>query len=344
MANKYLLDYNNPDAGIGHSLGIINRALKIAQRNNLQLTYSDSQLAKSHAYSFKWKVSQFLRIMRGRKAYETHNIGNDLNFLLNLKDRLESRELIENKIKRGEIKLVTLPDFNIENPSINQNDDLVYKTIDQFIQSYPGSNIAFKISKNFSGDSEYGTTRDWFLESYYSARKKFPIGLEFDMSKINIAIHIRRGDLLPGRQFSDLSTRMLPDSWYKKILDSVLKNTSEKISIHIFSEGVNGQYRTENGTPFSWKTEFSNKGFETHEHIDSNFLHTFHHLIQASVLIGSKSGMSHLAGMLSNQVKIMPKMWHSYKGTNHILEVSDKEEEIEQEAIVKHIKAALTPY
>ena len=343
MANRYLLDYNNPDAGIGHSLGIINRALKIARRNNLQLTYSDAQLIKSHARSTKWKASQFLRILRGKKAYETHNIGNDLNFLFNLKERLASRELIENKIRRGEIKLITLPDFKIENPSINQIDDKVYKTVDQFIQSHSGSDIAFKISKNFSGDSEYEDTREWFLESYHDARKKFPIELRYDADKINVAVHIRRGDLLPGRQYSDLSNRMLPDSWYRNILDIILKNSSKKLSIHIFSEGINGEYRAESGMPFSWKSEFSDISHNVLEHIDSGFMHTFHHLIHADILIGSKSGMSHFAGILSNQVKIMPKMWHSYKGTNRILEVSDKEVEIDQGAIVKHIKAAFTP-
>lgn len=338
MVNRYLLDYNNPDAGIGHSLGIINRALKIAQRNNLQLTYSDSQLTKSYESSLKWKTSQFLRILRGKRPYETHNIGNDLNFLLNLKEILESREIVENKIKRGEIRLVTLPNFNIANPSIHQNDDETYGTIDKFIGLHSESNLAFKVGKNFSGDSEYASTRDWFLNAYNRARQKSPIELGLDPSRLNIAIHIRRGDLLPGRQFSDLSNRMLPDLWYKTVLDIIGKNLPKNLSIHVFSEGLNGEYRSENGTPFSWRTKYANTNHDVIEHIDSSFLHTFHHLMHADILIGSKSGMSHLAGMLSNQIKIMPNMWHSYRGTNHVLEISDKVNEISERAIVDHIQ------
>ena len=52
MNNRYILDYDNPDAGIGHSMGIINRALKIAARNNLQFAFSESQLTKSNNKSF----------------------------------------------------------------------------------------------------------------------------------------------------------------------------------------------------------------------------------------------------------------------------------------------------
>lgn len=341
MPNRYLLDYNNPDAGIGHSLGIINKALKIAERNNLQLVYSESQLVKSSANTFKWKIKQFFRIIRGKKAYETHNLGNSLNSLLDLKKMLPSRERVEEKIRQGKIKLINLPIVNIANPSTNQNDDEVYRDIDYFIRKHPEPNLAFRISNNFAGDYEYAATRDWFLYAYSCARKDFPIALIYDSRKLNIAIHIRRGDLLPGRQFSDLSSRMLPDSWYKKILEIIIKSTSKDLSIHIFSEGVNGEYHSENGMPFSWKAQFANSPYEIHEHIDSDFMNTFHHLVNADILIGSKSGMSHLAGMLSNKIKIMPMMWHSYRGSNRLLEILDLKSDIHEEMIINHVQANL---
>ncbi|WP_162785437.1 hypothetical protein [Polynucleobacter necessarius] len=158
---------------------------------------------------------------------------------------------------------------------------------------------------------------------------------------MNIAVHIRRGDLLPGRQFSDLSSRMLPDAWYLEILNIATKHLKGRLAIHIFSEGKEGQYHSENGQAFSWKEYFKDSPYEVHEHIDSNFMSTFHHLLHADLLIGSKSGMSHLAGMLSSQVKIMPHMWHSYRGTNQLIEVAGTESELDSEAIAKHLQTYL---
>lgn len=179
------------------------------------------------------------------------------------------------------------------------------------------------------------------INAYSKARESYPIPLSFNPDLVNIAVHIRRGDLLPGRQFSDLSSRMLPDAWYLEILNIATKHLKGRLAIHIFSEGKEGQYHSENGQAFSWKEYFKDSPYEVHEHIDSNFMSTFHHLLHADLLIGSKSGMSHLAGMLSSQVKIMPHMWHSYRGTNQLIEVAGTESELDSEAIAKHLQTYL---
>ena len=341
MNNRYILDYDNPDAGIGHSMGIINRALKIAARNNLQFAFSESQLTKSHNKSFKWNLKQVLRTLRGKRSDETHNIGNDLNLMLNPKAFLTSREEVERQIRQGKIRLIELPAFEIHIPSNEQDDELIYRDVDKFIQNNPEPNIAFKIQKNRFGDYEYASTRNWFLNAYSNARSVYPIPLIFDPQKVNVAVHIRRGDLLPGRQFSDLSSRMLPDAWYQEVLNAIPSNLSKTIAIHIFSEGKDGKYFSENGTFFSWETYFQDARHEIIEHIDSSFIETFHHLLNADILIGSKSGMSHLAGMLSKATKIMPKMWHSYRGATQLLEVSDIKSELKPEEIKSHLQEYL---
>jgi hypothetical protein len=43
-----------------------------------------------------------------------------------------------------------------------------------------------------------------------------------------------------------------------------------------------------------------------------NEFDTFHSLVQADVLVGSKSAYPYYAGMLSNGIVIMPPFWHSY--------------------------------
>ncbi len=341
MNQRFLIDYDNPDAGIGHSMGIINRALKIATRNHLQFAYSESQLRKSNKTDWRWRIRQSLRMLRGKKSDETHNIGDDLNRMLNLKALLPSREELEKRIQNGELKVIDLPEFEIHIPSNQQADDEIYQSIDQFIHSHPGPNIAFRIRNNRFGDYEYASTRNWFRQAYQEARKSAPIPLVYDPKKLNIAVHIRRGDLLPGRQFSDLSSRMLPDAWYLEILDTVLSQSNKPVAIHLFSEGKDGQYHSENGNPFSWKEHFKQSPHEVHEHIDSDFLSAFHHLVHADILVGSKSGMSHLAGMLSDQCKLMPKMWHSYRGSNQLLELPDTQSSLDKTNIATFVKQCL---
>ena len=341
MNQRFLSDYDNPDAGIGHSMGIINRALKIATRNQLQLAYSENQLRKSNDNDWSWRIKQSLRKLRGKRPDETHNIGNDLNRMLDLKNLLPNREDLEKKIQLGEIRVIDLPEFEIHIPSNQHEDDEIYQSVDQFIRSHPGPNIAFRIRNNRYGDYEYASTRGWFIDAYNKARKNFPLSTSYKPNKLNIAIHVRRGDLLPGRQFSDLSSRMLPDEWYLQVIDTVLNDLNQSVAIHIFSEGKDGQYYSESGAPFSWKEHFKELPCEVHEHIDSDFLSTFHHLLNADILIGSKSGMSHLAGMLSGHIKLMPRMWHSYRGTEKILELADSlEKNLNKEGISNFIRKA----
>lgn len=54
-----------------------------------------------------------------------------------------------------------------------------------------------------------------------------------------------------------------------------------------------------------------------------NFLSVFRLMVHADILVGSKSGMKHLAGLLRDQIKQVPKMWNSYRGTSHVLELED---------------------
>ena len=337
MNNRFLIDFANPDAGIGHSMGFINRGVKIAARNGLLFAYSENQLLKSSDSSWQWRLKQSLRALRGCNRYETHNIGNDLNRMLGLIEILPSRDEISNRIRSGKLRLVELPFPEFPIPSHQQIDDEAYRSVDQFIQSHPEPNTVFRLNNNHSADYEYGKTRDWFIKAYAKARKQHPIALTYKPTKLNVALHIRRGDLLPGRQFSDLSDRMLPDAWYLKLLEIIQDSVHQPLALHIFSEGRDGQYHSEDGVPFSWKDHFKDAKLEVTEYIDTSFMDTFHHLLYADVLIGSKSGMSHLAGMLGEQIKVMPQMWHSYRGASKTLQLGSHITEAEISAVTGHL-------
>jgi len=343
MDHRYLIDYVNPNAGIGHSLGLINQSLKISRRNNLNLAFSTSQLDKStflQSPNFFKKI--YKKIIR-KKDFPTHNLNLDLNLLFGFERFLIDRAAVEEKIKSREIDLISIKASEIPIPSNEQVDDLVYSDIDNLISNIQKNNVAFKLINRDYGDYEYASTKDWFLNCYLNARIFNPIELFYKKDVLNVAVHIRRGDLLPGNQFADLSNRMLPDKWYLDLI-AMIRNIEPKIAIYIFSEGREGKYLSEEGLSISWKNDYLlNSSCEIFEFIDHSFVSTFHHLMNADVLIGSKSGMTHLAGMLGDQIKLVPKMWHSYRGAEKTLELSSNPEE-QRQLIEKFLSDHLQSY
>ena len=323
---RFLIDYENPDAGIGHSMGHINNAYKTCLRNNLQFAFTNKQLRKSTQHDWDWKLQKIRRLITGRKPRETHNLGDSINELFRFDlASPKSRDEIEALIRMQDLKVIPLPKPTIEIPSNLQNDEDVYRDIDRVINNHPEDGIVFILPNKRTGDFEYASSRSWLNQCYSNARTLRPLNLSYQRDLLSIAVHIRRGDLLPGRQFSNLSKRMLPDAWYISIIETILTATTQKVSLVILSEGVNGQYCSEHGEIFSWSNRFQSDQVNVIEMIDAPFEESFHHMKNSKILVGSKSGMSHLAGMLNEGIKIVPKMWHSYRGTNSVVEIDDDE-------------------
>jgi hypothetical protein len=322
---RYLVDYENPDAGIGHSLGHVNNAVKVCLRNQLQFAYSDKQLIKSTQNSFKWRMRQWTRRIVGRKPHETHGIGDAICRMFAFSECTASREAVEELIRKKVVRVVALPAPEIAIPSNKQDDELAYAAIDAVIQQHPQDGIVFVLPSKRTGDFEYGSTRDWFKRCY-RAEHVLQISetpKSANRTSLRVALHIRRGDLLPGRQFADLAHRMLPDSWYLQVLEALSKASARHMHVVVLSEGLNGSYRSELGTDFSWTQALRHLDCEVIEKIDQDFIESFHAMVQADVLIGSKSGMTHLAGLMGEGIKLVPRMWHSYRGTGQVIELED---------------------
>jgi hypothetical protein len=340
-AGRYLIDFENPDAGIGHSMGHVNNAVKICLRHGLVFAYSDSQVRKSSKSSWKWRVKQFVRKLTFRQVYETHNIGDDINRLFAFGNFTENRAEVERLIRKKKLRVVRLPPTDIRIPSNDQNDDVAYQQVDSVVASNPGEAVVFVLPEKRVGDFEYAASLDWFKKCYFAVQENhFKLTEKYTAgaAELHVAVHIRRGDLLPGRQFSDLSQRMLPDRWYLRVLKTIANVSDRHLVVHIVSEGVCGRYCSETGQPFLWDDALPKDKCRVFELIDGSFVDSFRRMINADVLIGSKSGMSHLAALLGNQLGFMPRMWHSYKGAPRVLELSDSidyEELCEVESLVR---------
>jgi len=324
---RYLIDYENPDAGIGHSLGHVNNAIKICLRHDLKFAYAAEQVRKSNDVSLRWRLKQFMRLITLRQVHESHNIGDDINALFAFGKYAEERAFIERELRLGRLKKVLLPKTNIHIPSNDQIDDEAYREVDSVIRESLGDGVVFVLPENRTGDFEYASSREWFRRAFFSVPENNPdhsVEATGGARSLVIAVHIRRGDLLPGRQFQDLSKRMLPDAWYRRILECVAESAPGAVQVYIVSEGVEGRYCSEQGKSFSWADALAKVNCHVVEWIDKPFIDSFRMMVNCDVLIGSKSGMTHLAGMLGDQIKLVPRMWHSYRGTPNVLELGDQ--------------------
>lgn len=326
VLGRYLVDYENPDAGIGHSLGHVNNAVKICIRHGLTFAYAESQVRKSSKDQWRWRIKQWVRRLTFRQVYETHDIGNDINALFAFSQFTEDRSKVERLIRQKKLKVVLLPETAIHIPSNGQQDDVAYSAVDSIIRSHPEDGIVFRLPNKRTGDFEYEATLDWFRRSYFAvSANHFPLDrVPKKENALKVAVHIRRGDLLPGRQFDDLSKRMLPDAWYMSIVDAIIRSaTGGPVTIYVVSEGRDGVYCSERGTPMAWSGVLPAGRCEVVELIDRPFVESFRVLVGADILVGSKSGMTHLAGLLGEQLKIVPRMWHSYRGASPVFELGD---------------------
>ncbi len=119
--------------------------------------------------------------------------------------------------------------------------------------------------------------------------------LYFDPSKINVAVHIRRGDIAEEHSKRYTSNHFVSNI-IKKI-SAVLNDYGHKPIFHIYSQG--------NDAAFSEIAQ------------DSIFFHlnecpftTFHHMVSADVLVMAKSSFSYSVALFSKGVIIYLPFWH----------------------------------
>jgi hypothetical protein len=135
-----------------------------------------------------------------------------------------------------------------------------------------------------------------FREMYFSKEKP---ELYYNNECINIALHIRRGDV--NMKTPKHISRYTSNNCYIELLKKMDLTNS---IIHIFSEGTEKDFE-------DIVTNFPNNKFEMH--ISEEIQTTFHHLVMADVLVLSRSSFSYCAGLLNVNTKIaniMKDWWH----------------------------------
>lgn len=208
-------------------------------------------------------------------------------------------EVSVKELKCKGYKIRRLPLFK-EN---NKNEVELNKSI---INSYKNRKIVFIAEQDQFYRDQYGVLNE-LKYKFYSAKARECDKLIYSKNNYNIAIHVRRGDIMSDLNNPGLSMRYLSNDYFEKVLSQVVNSikVNKPIHIYFFSQGIPSDY-----------PEFS-KFENLHWCLDMNAQDSFLHLVYADILITSKSSFSYKPALLSNGIKICPKLfWHGYPNAN----------------------------
>jgi hypothetical protein len=122
-----------------------------------------------------------------------------------------------------------------------------------------------------------------------------PVLPGYDDGRVQIAVHLRRGDVGSSGRFSERFTAdEVVLSRVHRILEAV---GSERATVRLFSQGSPDDFRA-----------FTALG--VHLHLDEDVFVTFHHFVQSDLLFVAKSSFSYLGGVIGGKVCICEPFWH----------------------------------
>jgi hypothetical protein len=222
----------------------------------------------------------------------------------------EDEVQVDELIRKG-YKTVILPLFDEDNPN---EVDLIKK----IIKSYSGKKIVFIAEQDQIYRDQFGVIEDLKLK-FYNAKARKKDRLIYSNKCFNIAIHVRRTVIIDSKVVLEnekvKAMRWLSNDYYEKVLKQVLVNikVDKPIKIYIFS--------TVKAKEFD---EFAKYG-EVHFCTDMDEYSSFLHLINADMIITSKSSFSYKPALLNKGIKICPRnFWHGYpKQADWILTEND---------------------
>jgi hypothetical protein len=213
----------------------------------------------------------------------------------------ENETTVEELLKVAGYKKFRLPLFNECKPE-------EVNLIKKIIESYKNKKIIFIAEQDQFYRNQIGVIDD-IKRKFYSANARKKDQLIFSSNNFNIAVHVRRGDIVVGQKNKNpnLLIRWLDNSYFEKVLSTILINLKrdKPIFIYIFSQGKRND--------FCNFDKFENINFCLEMNPQDSFLHMVH----ADLLITSKSSFSYKPALLSNGIKICPReFWHGYPETN----------------------------
>lgn len=140
----------------------------------------------------------------------------------------------------------------------------------------------------------------------------------FDNTKINVAIHIRRGDITENGRYK---VRWVGDDVYLNIITKLSDLYKNNIIFHIYTDGTIQQFNRFKGLN------------NTILHIKENIFQTFHSMVIADILVTGQSSFSSLAGHICGGIKLARPWcpyWSNFPSNQKFIEVGRNGEFNEQ--------------
>ena len=189
-------------------------------------------------------------------------------------------------------------------PLFSEGRDKEVELVRTIMASYSGLKIVFVCEGDQYYKAQYGVMED-IQRKFYAAPSRKQDKIIYSKECYNIAIHVRRGDIVVGQetQNPNLMMRWQNNDYFVNVLSNVLKliTTEKPIALYLFSQGVEAD--------FADFHQFEN----LHFCLDMGPRDSFLHMVYADLLITSKSSFSYKPALLSRGVKVCPKeFWHGY--------------------------------
>ena len=206
-------------------------------------------------------------------------------------------EMKVSELKKKGYKVRKLPMFD----EYNSQQVALTKTI---IKSYSGKKVVLVAEQDQFYQDQYGVIND-IREKFYHAAARQNDRIIYSKETFNIAVHLRRGDIVAGAQAGDRSVlfRWQNNDYFVNVLTEVIKTLHSDcpVVIHLFSQGKQDDFQAFN--------QFENIQY----HLDMTPYDSFLHMVYADLLITSKSSFSYKPALLNKGIKISPRdFWHGY--------------------------------
>lgn len=283
--NAYLTARPNPGAGIGHQMANWIAGYWFARYFDLKYAHTPFSNINNPFTSNQW--DSFL------------GFGND---------EAQASELINSGWKK-----VVLPLFN-------EFDENQVNIIRRIISSYSGEKVLFYLEQDQFYHDQYGVMDD-IKRKFNRIHDRNSEKLKYDRNEMNIAVHVRRGDIVQksGENNPNLTMRWLDNNYFINALKYTLSiiNTDKDIHVYLFSQGEKEDYKE--------FEEFTNVTYC----LDMGAQESFLHMVYADALITSKSSFSYKPALLSDGIKVCPKnFWHGYPESDDWILLDDEGEKI----------------
>ncbi|MBS6921961.1 MAG: hypothetical protein KH186_00235 [Lachnospiraceae bacterium] len=190
----------------------------------------------------------------------------------------------------------------------DENNHREWGRIEHIISSYAGKKIVFLAEQDQFYHDQFGVMEE-MKEKFYSASARRKDQLIFDKEAYNIALHVRRGDIMENFEKADsnVAMRYQGNDYFLQALKTAIECLKDKknVQIYLFSQGK--------------KTDFSEfNGIDNlHLCLDMSAQDSFLHMVYADALITSKSSFSYKPALLNRGIKFCPSgFWHGYPQTS----------------------------